>query len=422
MSANPQAREPLWDIVEESLDEAEFLWSRWESDLSSLTRNLDEVYIWSEDRLHGALDGVRAGGAQSLGRFLLPALEGDNLQRMTVSAHLMAQGSGPAALASLAHALKTAEGKKLDALLRGIETAPLDGSFVQIANQLAQGDPVRCAALCRLKSFRRSAVGAELAAALAADDPAHRAQGLRSASFAGQNAAHLIEAALPDKDADVVVAAIESGLRLQLPAAWTAVRERARAATPADAALLRWAAALGGHDDFAVILDALGKAPLTRHALYALGHVGNVEAVEGCLAHMAGEHARAAGEAYCAITGAELELDRLSAPEPDEPAPEFEADDLDANLVSAAHELWPLPNPDAVRAHWNGINARFESGGRYLMGQPRNSQTLMQRVASAPMLRRPDWIFAARISRDAATAAAGGARRARSKLSAAAEE
>ena len=393
MSANPQAREPFWDIVEESLDEAAFLWVRWESDLQSLTRNLDDVFNWSEDRLHGALDGVRVAGAQALQRFFLPALESDDLPRMTVCAHLMALGSGPAALEALAIALKSADGKKLDALLRGIETASLNGTFVPVANQLAHGDAARCAALCRLKSFRRAAVGAELAAALASEVPAHRVQGLRAASFAGPDAAHLIEGALPNKDAAVAIAAIESGLRLQLPSAWTAARERARTATPADTSLLRWTAALGDTDDFTVILDAVGKAPLARHALYALGHVGNIEAVEGCLAQMAGEHARVAGEAYCAITGAELERDRLSAPEPDEPTPEFEADDLDANLVPAAHDLWPLPEPDAVRAHWDRMRAHFEPGGRYLMGQPRNSQTLVQAVASAPMLRRPDWIF-----------------------------
>src|SRR5436190_11144567 len=66
----PQAAMPLTsgashafdDLVEESLDEAAFLWGRWESELVSLTRSLDEVWTWTEDRLHGALDGVRAAG------------------------------------------------------------------------------------------------------------------------------------------------------------------------------------------------------------------------------------------------------------------------------------------------------------------------------------------------------------------------
>ena len=66
MSPLQAATEPFRDLVDESFDEAAFLWRRWESELTSLTRNLDEIWSWTEDRLHGALDGVRVGGAAGL--------------------------------------------------------------------------------------------------------------------------------------------------------------------------------------------------------------------------------------------------------------------------------------------------------------------------------------------------------------------
>ncbi len=245
MSANPKAREPLWDIVEESLDEAEFLWGRWESDLSSLTRNLDEVYLWSEDRLHGALDGVRVGGEGALEKLLLPALAGESLRRITVAAHVMASGMGAKALAALGDVLLTATGPKLAALLRGIETATLDGSFAALANKLAQGGPATCAALCQLKSFRHAAVGAELAVAFQSEDAVHLGRALQAARFAGAEGAQFIELGMANKNPVAALSAIESGLRLQIPGAWTAVRERVGKPVIANAGLLRHAAALG---------------------------------------------------------------------------------------------------------------------------------------------------------------------------------
>jgi uncharacterized protein (TIGR02270 family) len=388
------SREPIWDLVEESLDEAEFLWGRWESELVSLTRNLDDVFNWTEDRLHGALDGVRVGGDAALDKFLLPALAGENLKRATVAAHLMAAGLGPRAVGALGDALCAADGAKLDALLRGIETAAIDGTFVPVANKLAQGDAVRAAALCRLKAFRRAPVGAELASPLAAESAALRTRALRAARHAGDEATRIIEQAYGHTDAGVSSAAIETGLRRQLPGAWSAARDRASTATPDNAVLLRWTAALGTAEEFRVVAGAVAKEPLRKAALYALGHVGTPEAVEICLAHLEDpKAARAAGEAYCAITGAELERDKLDTREPEGDIPAFENDDLDANLVPAPEELWPLPNAEAVRKHWGGIKARLEPGARYLLGQPRNTQSLIAAIESAPMLRRSDWVF-----------------------------
>jgi uncharacterized protein (TIGR02270 family) len=325
---------------------------------------------------------------------LVPALADENLRRVTVAAHVMASGMGPRALNALGENLLTATGPRLAALLRGVETAALDGSFVAVANKLAQSGPAGCAALCQLKSFQRAAVGVELATAFQAEDAAHLGRALQAARFAGNEAARFVEAGMANKNAAVAVSAIESGLRLQLPAAWAAVRERARSPGVADAGLLRWAAALGGAEEFRAIIDATAREPLRAAALHALGHVGTVDAVETCLAHLADpKTARAAGEAYCAITGAELDRDRLALAETETDTPEFADEDLDANLVPQPQDLWPLPGAAAVRAHWDAVKARFEPGERYLSGQPRNAQSLMLAVANAPMLRRPDWVF-----------------------------
>ena len=83
MSFLHSAAEPFHDLVQESLREATFLWRRWESELSSLTRNLDEVWSCTEDRLHGALAGVRvgAGGVEVATNGLLPTTRPNHRQR-----------------------------------------------------------------------------------------------------------------------------------------------------------------------------------------------------------------------------------------------------------------------------------------------------------------------------------------------------
>ena len=113
-SANPQTvAEPFPDLVDESLDEAAFLWRRWETELTSLTRSLDEIYSWTEDRLHGALDGVRVGGPRAV-EVATKELGSEDMDRIAVGTAMLGSITEPGAPEAIAAALKTAEGKKLD--------------------------------------------------------------------------------------------------------------------------------------------------------------------------------------------------------------------------------------------------------------------------------------------------------------------
>jgi uncharacterized protein (TIGR02270 family) len=150
---------------------------------------------------------------------------------------------------------------------------------------------------------------------------------------------------------------------------------------------------LGSEAEYDIVYQALRVPALQRQAIWALGHVGTARAIEYCIAGMRrDELSRAAGEAYCWITGADLVRDRLSAPEPAAEVPAFEDDDLDANLVPSPEDLWPLPDPDAVQRHWQGTRSAFAPNVRYLAGSPVSVDTLVRAVESGPMRRRPDLI------------------------------
>jgi uncharacterized protein (TIGR02270 family) len=400
MNASLTTDEPLWDLCEESLGEAQFLWQRWEADLTSLTRNLDEVWSWTEDRLQGALDGVRASGAR-MPAFLESSLSADDLPLLAVSAHLLAANSPAEARGLLGTALGEASGPRLWAMVRGIELAELDGSFAPLVPLLATKSPEHAAALCRLKASRRSAPGPELADAFNSNVPALQIEALRAAQLSRDPAmAKYVAAGLRSDAAAVRIAAIECGVRLGLPEAWAAATQLAHERSPEAGPLLPLVAALGSLEEHAIVVATLREPALQRAGLFALGFLGTREAVELCISGMRAEKlSRSAGEAYCAITGADLEGDRLAAGEPPDAAspPPFEADDLDGNLVPQPDELWPLPDPDAVQRHWQAMQARFAPGVRYLRGRPSDLGVLIDTIEGGPMLRRAGLILEATV-------------------------
>jgi uncharacterized protein (TIGR02270 family) len=388
------AAEPLWGLVEESLGEATFLWRRWEAELTSLTRNLDEVWLWTEDRLHGALEGVRVGGDLLLERVFPETLSSEDLRGATVCAYLMAAGEPARARALLASVVKSAAGPRLGALLRGIEVADLDSSFFPVAAALAQAGPEHAAALCRLKAFRRARPGPEAAVAFESKLPALQADALRAAVLGpGPEFLRYIETGIASDDPALRHVAIRCGLRRQLPAAWTTAQALVRERRPDAGPALVLLAMLGSPADHALISAALREPALQRAGLFALGFVGTREAAELCLAGMRDPKlARSAGEAYCAITGADLQRDRLSGAEsPDADAmPAFEQEDLDASLLPPPDSSWPIPELPAVRRHWEAVASRFAPGTRYVRGEPVSVPTLLKAMESGPMLRRPD--------------------------------
>jgi len=390
--------EPLPALIEESLEEAVFLWTRWESDLTSLTRNLHEVWLWTEDRLFGALDGVRIAPTRLLERHVRDALN-SGLGGYTVAAHVLAISAADNARGLLGDLLTAASGEMLDAMIRGIEVAPLDGSFTSVAKLLAEGDPEHCAGFARLKAFRRAKLGEELTRAYESKHAPLQIKVLKAIAHLPDDyvAAWVVEGMKHDNPA-ARLAAIDSGIQRRVPNAWSAAMHWVRSMAPEAAPLLRHVGMLGSVAEQEMVNSALAEPRLRRAAIWALGHVGTRAAAERCLELMQdAAMAPLAAEAYCTITGAELAKDRLSTADAsaDAVSPSFENDDLDANLIPAAADLWPLPDLDAVRKHWESVHDRFPPGARYLRGREMSLDWLMTTIEQGPMLRRPDHIFEA---------------------------
>jgi len=386
---------PFPEIVEENLDEAAFLWGRWETELASLTRNLDEVWSWTEDRLNGAIDGLLVARDPLFTQVIERALSVKDLSFHTVAAHLLTVAADPQARSRLAQLACEAQGPNLAAMLRGIEVSHLDGTFSTVTRALLKRSPQHCAGLVRVKSFQRAALGDELAAAYEAETVPEQVTVFRAAGFLPEpGVKEWVDRGLAHSSPAVRLAAIESGIRQRQRPAWEAAREVAASAEPGSAGVLRLLAMFGKAPDHKVVYDALGDEGAARGAFWALGHLGTREAVEHCLAAMQNPaRAHLAGEAYACITGIDLARERLTAHESGESPslPPFEEDDLDADLVPHREDLWPLPDAAACAAHWARVGTQFAPNTRYVRGKPFDLSVLMAAIDKGPMLRRADY-------------------------------
>jgi len=113
------ARSPVrWDIVEEHLDEAAFLWTQWEHALVSPRYTLADVADGPEERLKAHVDGLVVGREPVAERLLIPALAHDEPEyRFAAASALLASGER-APRAAVLDALAAAGGPALAALAR----------------------------------------------------------------------------------------------------------------------------------------------------------------------------------------------------------------------------------------------------------------------------------------------------------------
>lgn len=394
IASEPRSSAPpvFWALVEESLDEAEFLWRRWESALIATDQRLSDVSTWIEDRLLGSIDGLVVAGDAGIDRVLAPALEADDPHRVAAAFHAVIRTAAPVGAQLFASQFEGASAEKRWALRRGLELAARDDGVEAFLGQLATraSEPARAAAI-DAASFGGRFLRIDFRACFSGGPVLQRAAAthLRHAPAALQ--VEWIDYALNRLSPTAQPAAVETALLAGHPAGLDACRELAAAQIAPSNDMLILLAMLGSDADQGLVMDLLAKPNRRRHAVWSLGFAGRKDSAAACIDLLAqGLEVKVAAEAFAAITGLDLAAEGMiapEAPEPDEPVA-FEDDDLDADLGPRPEDRLPQPEIPALIRWWSQNQTRFDRETRYIGGQPITFELLQRSLEHGPMRRR----------------------------------
>jgi len=397
--------QPLpWDLYEEHLDEAAFLWGQWERAMDYASYSLREVIDGPEERLRAHLDGLVLGGKPAAEKLLIPALGDEDRYKVAAAAWALLQAEDADRVelvfdalvkaekqetrAALARAFELTERPDLGEVLRVRLDASAPPVQAMIVNVLAArslpsppsqppawGGPLESF----LESRHQELLVAALRALSRAPDPAY---------------ARLIEKPLASPYLAVRDAAIEAGIRMGLRAVQAACSKLVSRNAPGTRLPLA-VLALGGEPvDVMAIMRKLDVESMRRDALWALGFVGTTAAAEAALTWIADDEAgKAAGEAFTTITGVPMAGRLTEAGQTSNVPPEEEpgAEDDELPVVSPEEGL-PVPRPERVLEWWNdNARSRFAPEGRYIHGQPLSSDAVRAALLEGPTWRRRAW-------------------------------
>ena len=361
-----------WDIYEEHLSEAGFLWTQWQAAMQGPESTMAEIQAGEEERLRAHLHALVLGGMPVRKELLLPALADEDPERaFAAAAALLAADEGDFG-ALVVDALTNAPPDAHAGFEGAFVLAPRD-RLASITSELlaAESTDLQAMGLRVLGERPDVLVSADaLEPHLQQGDPRLLAPALRALpGVAAPAHTAYIERALGGSDAEVAEAAMEAGCVLGLASAWRAARRavETRAALAGRAPLLL--AVRGNQPDVTLLVEAASHKKLRREVLWALGFTGSWVAIEACVRYVAdGKVAKLAGEALATITGVDLRRERLVVP-PDE--------DEDDEAGSAPEDGLPMPDPVAVSAWWESRRSSWRPMVRHLDGQPWSNAVLL---------------------------------------------
>jgi uncharacterized protein (TIGR02270 family) len=395
LSTSPRPRPLLWDIYQEHLDEAAFLLGQWEDALNASNYTLPEVVSGPEERLLSHLDGLVLGGERVAKKLLFPALEGDDPTKVVVAAWALLHAEDADHFPQLEVALLSGKPETRDAVARAFELGVRSDLATRTKPLFDGADALGQAAVFDVLATRDAEwTRGHLFHALTSPEPRLVAAGLRAARRHPDSAlfGHA-DQALSRQEPHVLNEALATAFFYGTGGLWTACRKAAATGNAAARLPLALLAIRGIGPNDPLFQTLLADANSRRHAIWALGFVGTVEAVDVLVSLLTDEDAGpVAGESISAITGV-IVAGPLSVPgetkgadivevEKDDPVPEVRPED---DLL--------VPNAVAVAAWWQKVRARLDPAAPYLYGRPRTLEALRHAAVHGTTWRRAVYVL-----------------------------
>ena len=397
--------EIAWDVEEEHLREAEFLFEVREAVLDTPHYDLAELEAGPEQRLLAHVDALVIGGPLVADRLLFATIDDeDEIEDYeAIAAASMAVLAQPHTDRHERLFAILAQGH--DTQLHGVSRALqlTDSTWLESRLRRATADAAALSAPRFLTTCLTAlaARGADLAEGLhpflRSTDPAVARAAATLARFnRDRTSLELLGPLAQAADPQLRRTTIETALYRLMPGAWESAVYWAFMAGESDFRrdALVWVACLGDPRVHERLLAYADDPVHQSDALWAMGFTGRVAAVERCIPLLANENiGPLAAEVVCAITGLASDAEGLwhppsSDPEPEQTLPELADDDLDADLVPKAEASLPVPAPDEIAAWWQENRSNFDPGLRYIAGRPFDRDALVDGLWNAPMRRR----------------------------------
>lgn len=364
MPASPPRLTYIPDLLEEHLEEVEFLWTQREAALTS-PRQTQRDLAHIDERIEAHVQGVLAAGEHALA-LLEERLAGDDTNAVLAAAYSMLRGPAPP-VDRLLDAFSTAAGPRLDGLKRALTFGASPPAVARLRPLLLSADPPIAAAVAEVLAFHREFGGnpGRLLLLVRDEEPAVRCHAWRVTAYLGMPLEpKLYAAAMRDDDPGVRDAALLAAAWSRVPGALMLTRQLADAPAPDNLAQIHLLAVLGSAEDLPrirAIASTAGLGPARFQIAAAFGHPALVDLLLAEMASPDPATAVAAGEAFLRVTGQTVDSgDRVKlAPEGEGPPDEFESEFQDEVL---------LPDPDLARKHWDKMKPQFAGSVRLARG------------------------------------------------------
>lgn len=385
----------LPDVLEEHLEEAEFLLGQWESASHSADHDLEELGETIERRLEAHLDALVLAGPGFADDFLNRELENeDEPRRAFVAARVILEIGDENRTESIFESAAHSRGALRENLTRALAACP-PGRLAPIAvRRLAESDPDPGRALCwEVLSEWGIAPDGDLLQLLASDDPILQEAGLFSARRLGRIDCLSAVDALRASEGEIAASAARTALVLGSEEAWSDLRERA-GSDDADLSSLSAIALIGRPEEHELLATHLHSGRQIEACVWLLAYAGTRRAGDLCAEMLSTDDERVrrlAADALGWISGFDLFDERFESTTPMQDESEGELPTLeDEPTVLSLDGVDGLPDIDveAVRIAWLERREQIAPNERRILGRRESPEAIVAALRSAPLWRR----------------------------------
>jgi uncharacterized protein (TIGR02270 family) len=367
----------LTDILEEHLEETDFLWSHRQSALADRASTLHRL-AELEERLLAHLDGLVL--SEDAGwQFLSPKLTEGSVGEAFAAAWVALASEHSRYLDALLAALNTANGPVLQGFRQAFCHAPGQHIVPLLTSMLSENVPTQRAMALDALSFRRSAIpDRQLKDALRDKEPQGATAALTAVGrLKKKTLLSSVEALLEAEQPNVRHEAMRAGLLVGSIKALSCCRAAVQGKAEEGNDALTFLGLVGQVDHARLLSEALYQPQIARHAVSALKWLGYSSEIER-LIPLAGNQklAQLVGETVSRITGVDLVAEGLVLSNPPIAGVPQRAGGEDEYLDDPDEGL-PWPDSAKLSAWWKANASRFNTGTRYRNGRPHTREMLI---------------------------------------------